>query len=191
MEHSVRKATPIDGGPSSPSGRPLWAVELDVGQAVQQMGAADKEAGIDALRAIAWATSSPSLAEPSSESTSAAAPTTTTEDHDKTSWNQLTTADRQAFELLGWTAASYEADAGPTISWTELTADQQFAAMTLGYDEGAWIEAVEAEQQDAEERAIVEAAAAEQRAREQSAREIDLFIMSLSSEASIPGAVGV
>lgn len=55
----------------------------------------------------------------------------------------------------------------------------------------AWIEAVEAEQQDAEERAIAEAAAAEQKVREQSAREIDLFIMSLSSEASIPGAVGV
>ena len=92
------------------------------------MGAADKTAGIDALRSLAWAKSSPSLAAP------APAPAAALPEgfgpNGQPAWDRLMDSDRRAFQTLGWTAASYAADAGPTTPWPELDDAQRMAAMT-------------------------------------------------------------
>jgi hypothetical protein len=58
-------------------------------------------------------------------------------------WDDLSNAERQAFQILGWSRATWEGDNEGAVSssrkgWSELTPKERKAAQSLGYSAQDW-----------------------------------------------------
>lgn len=56
-------------------------------------------------------------------------------------WDQLSDAEKQAFQTLGWSQANWGSNNEPASSlkdWSKLTPDERNAAQTLGFNEQKW-----------------------------------------------------
>lgn len=56
-------------------------------------------------------------------------------------WDQLSDAERQAFQTLGWSSAIWGSNAVPAASstnWSDLTSEERNAAQALGFNEQNW-----------------------------------------------------
>lgn len=56
-------------------------------------------------------------------------------------WDQLSDAERQAFQTLGWSGAIWQSNTAPASSsknWSELTPEERNAAQALGFNEPNW-----------------------------------------------------
>jgi hypothetical protein len=63
-------------------------------------------------------------------------------DWDKLGWDEMSNAEKQAWEALGWSRALWDADNNEAASsakdWDELTPREKNAAQWLGYDAQNW-----------------------------------------------------
>jgi hypothetical protein len=61
---------------------------------------------------------------------------------DSFDWADLTTAEQDAWAVLGWDEESWDEETSIPVSeeaaWDELTVDEQMAAEELGYDQASW-----------------------------------------------------
>jgi hypothetical protein len=57
-------------------------------------------------------------------------------------WDELTTAEQEAWSTLGWDAESWDEEVNipdtAEATWEELTEEEQEAAESLGYDQESW-----------------------------------------------------
>ena len=56
-------------------------------------------------------------------------------------WDQLSDAEKQAFQTLGWSSAIWGSNTAPASSsknWSDLTSEERNAAQTLGFNEQNW-----------------------------------------------------
>jgi hypothetical protein len=58
-------------------------------------------------------------------------------------WDQLSDAEKQAFQTLGWSQTNWEANAtaapaSASKNWSELTPEEKNAAQSLGFNEQNW-----------------------------------------------------
>lgn len=58
-------------------------------------------------------------------------------------WDELSTAERQAFQILGWSRATWDGDNDGAVSsskkdWSELSPKERKAAQSLGYSAQDW-----------------------------------------------------
>jgi hypothetical protein len=56
-------------------------------------------------------------------------------------WDQLSDAEKQAFQTLGWSQANWGSNNEPASSlkdWSKLTPDERNAAQALGFNEQNW-----------------------------------------------------
>ena len=56
-------------------------------------------------------------------------------------WDQLSDAERQAFQTLGWSPAIWGSKTEPASSlknWSELTSEERNAAQALGFNDQNW-----------------------------------------------------
>jgi len=57
-------------------------------------------------------------------------------------WDQLSDAEKQVFQRLGWSQANWESGAAAPASsskvWSDLTPDEKDAAQALGFNEQNW-----------------------------------------------------